>query len=58
MRFTLSIDEYFKIIETFNKHKEVELIELIRGKFNKSFPSKEFLENKQNAAKKARKRNR
>lgn len=54
MRITLSMDEYFKLVEALHKHKEVELTELIKERFKKSFPTKEGLENKQNAAKKAR----
>lgn len=54
MRITLSMDEYFKLVEVLNKHNEIEQANLIREKFNTSLPTKEVLKNKQNAAKKAR----
>ena len=41
MRITLSMDEYFKLVEALHKHKEVELTELIKERFKKSFPTKE-----------------
>lgn len=55
MRLTLTMEEYFVLTEALIRHGEKELAESIRDKFKKSFPSKEGMANKKEAAKTARK---